>query len=183
MLSKMDKQVDKLTTLIVDLLDVTKIDKGEMVFEREEFDFNDMVREIAEEMQRTTKNHKIILDLNPCDPIKGDRNRIGQVIVNFISNAIKYSPQKDMIIIKTSCENNKVRLSVKDNGVGIPKEEQPNIFKRFYRVADKRNYTFPGMGLGLYNSSEIIKRHDGQIFFESDEGKGSTFSFEINSYS
>lgn len=183
MLSKMDKQVDKLTRLIVDLLDVTKIEKGEMVFEKEKFDFNIMVREIAEEMQRTTKTHKIILQLNPCDPIKGDRNRISQVIVNFISNAIKYSPQKDEIVIKTSCENNKVRLSVSDMGIGIPKEEHPNIFKRFYRVSGRNNYTFPGMGLGLFISSEIIKRHDGKIFFESEDGKGSTFSFEINGYS
>ncbi len=183
MLAKMDKQVDKLTTLIVDLLDVTKIDKGEMVFEKKEFDFNSMVNEITEEMQRTTKTHKIILELNPCDPIKGDRNRIGQVVVNFLSNAIKYSPKSNEIIIKTYCENNKVKLSVQDMGIGIPKEEHPNIFKKFYHVSGKNSYTFPGMGLGLYISAEIIKRHGGRIFFESDEGKGSTFSFEINSSS
>ncbi|MEO8824001.1 MAG: ATP-binding protein [Ginsengibacter sp.] len=183
MLSKMDKQVDKLTTLIVDLLDVTKIDKGELMFEMKEFDFNEMVKEIAEEMQRITKSHKIVLDLNHCDPIIGDRTRIGQVIVNFISNAIKYSPGGDQIIIKTSCGNYKVKLSVLDKGIGIPKEEQPNIFRRFFRVPGKSSYTFPGMGLGLYISSEIIRRHDGRIFFESEEGKGSSFSFEINSHS
>ncbi len=182
MLSKMNKQVDKLTTLIVDLLDVTKIEKGELVFEMEDFDFNELVKEIAEEMQRTTNTHKIILDLNDCDPVKGDRNRIGQVIVNFISNAIKYSPNGERIFIKTFCEKNKVRLSVKDDGIGIPREEHRNIFKRFFRVSSKSNYTFPGMGLGLFISSEIIKRHGGRIFFESDEGKGATFSFEINSH-
>jgi len=183
MLSKMDKQIDKLTTLIVDLLDVTKIDKGELVFEMEDFDFNKLVEEIAEEMQRTTKSHKIVVELNPCDPVKADRNRIGQVIVNFISNAIKYSPDGHEIIIKTFCENNKVSLSVQDDGIGIPKEEHSNIFKRFFRVSGKSNYTFPGMGLGLYISSEIIKRHSGRIFFDSEEGKGSNFSFEINSHS
>ncbi len=183
MLSKMDKQVDKLTTLIVDLLDVTKIDKGELVFEMCEFDFNEMVKEIAEEMQRTTKSHKIILSLNDCDPVKGDRNRIGQVVVNFISNAIKYSPDGEKIIIKTFCENNRVQLCVQDEGIGIPREEHHNIFKRFFRVSGKSNYTFPGMGLGLYISSEIIKRHEGRIFFDSDEGKGSSFSFEIKSKS
>lgn len=183
MLSKMDRQVDKLTTLIVDLLDVTKIDKGELVFEMQEFDFNQLVKETAEEMQRTTKSHRIILELNPCDPIRGDRDRIGQVIVNFISNAIKYSPHGQQIIIKTFCEDHKVQLSVQDEGIGIPKEEHSNIFRRFYRVSSKSNYTFPGMGLGLYISSEIIKRHYGRIFFVSDDGKGSTFSFEINSHS
>lgn len=183
MLSKMDKQIDKLTALIVDLLDVTKIDKGEMVFSMEEFDFNEAVKEIAEEMQRTSKTHRIILELSDCDPVKGDRNRIGQVIVNFISNAIKYSPGGDHILIRTFCINNKVKLTVHDEGIGIPKEEHGNIFRRFFRVSGKNNYTFPGMGLGLYISSEIIKRHNGRIFFESDEGKGSTFSFEINSHS
>ncbi len=183
MLSKMDKQIDKLTKLIVDLLDVTKIDKGEFIFEMEEFDFNEMVKEIAEEMQRITQSHKIILDLNKCDPVRADRNRIGQVIVNFISNAIKYSPGKDHIIVKTSCENYKVSLSVIDHGIGIPAEEHGNVFRRFFRVSGKNSYTFPGMGLGLYISSEIIKRHQGRIFFESAEGKGSSFSFEISSYS
>jgi PAS domain S-box-containing protein len=183
MLSKMDKQIDKLTKLIVDLLDVTKIDKGEMVFEMEEFDFNEMVKEIAEEMQRTTKTHKIILELNPCDPVRGDRNRVGQVIVNFISNAIKYSPGSDGIIIRTSCENNKVRLSVVDKGIGIPTGEQNHIFRRFFRVPGKSSYTFPGMGLGLFISAEIIKRHKGRIFFDSKEGAGSSFSFEIDSHS
>ncbi len=183
MLSKMDKQVDKLTMLIVDLLDVTKIDKGELIFQMEEFDFNELVKETAEEMQRTTKSHKIILDLNRCDPVLGDRNRIGQVIVNLVSNAIKYSPDGRQIVIKTFCENKKVQLSVQDDGIGIPKEEHANIFKRFFRVSSKSNYTFPGMGLGLYISSEIVKRHNGRIFFDSDDGKGSTFSFEINSHS
>lgn len=180
MLAKMDKQIDKLTTLIVDLLDVTKIDKGEFIFESKEFDFNEMVEEIAEDMQRITRSHKIVLDLNPCELVKGDRNRIGQVIINFISNAVKYSPGGDKIIIKTSCEKNKVRLSVLDEGIGIPSEDHSNIFRRFFRVPGKNSYTFPGMGLGLYISSEIVKRHEGRIFFESEEGKGSIFSFEIN---
>jgi PAS domain S-box-containing protein len=179
MLGKMDKQIDKLTGLIVDLLDVTKIDKGEMVFDFEKFDVNELISEIAEEMQRTTPKHKIKLELNDCKKIKGDRNRIGQVIVNFISNAIKYSPGKDKIVVSSKCDDINVIISVKDFGIGIPKTEQSNIFKRFYRVSGKNNYTFPGLGLGLYISSEIIKRHKGEISFESKEGKGSTFYFQI----
>ena len=181
MLSKMDKQIDKLTGLIVDLLDVTKIDKGEMVFDIEKFDINDLVTEIAEEMQRTTQKHKIKLELKDCKKIRGDRNRIGQVIVNFISNAIKYSPGKEKIIVSSKCEDQQVIISVKDFGIGIPKSEHDHIFKRFFRVSGKNNYTFPGLGLGLYISSEIIKRHKGEISFESKEGKGSTFRFQIPS--
>jgi PAS domain S-box-containing protein len=177
MLGKMDKQIDKLTSLIVDLLDVTKIDKGEMVFDFEKFDINELITEIAEEMQRTTQKHEIKLELNDCKKIKGDRNRIGQVIVNFISNAIKYSPGKNKIIVSSKCDDKNVTISVRDFGIGIPKAEHTNIFKRFYRVLG--NYTFPGLGLGLYISSEIIKRHKGEISFQSKEGKGSTFYFQI----
>ncbi|HXR83263.1 MAG TPA: ATP-binding protein [Hanamia sp.] len=179
MFAKMDKQIDKLTGLIVDLLDVTKIDKGEMIFDFEKFDVNELITEIAEEMQRTAPKHKIKLKLSDCKKIKGDRNRIGQVIVNFISNAIKYSPGKDKIIVSSKCDDNDVIISVKDFGIGIPKTEHHHIFKRFYRVSGKNNYTFPGLGLGLYISSEIIKRHRGEISFQSKEGKGSTFYFEI----
>lgn len=181
MLAKMDKQIDKLTELIVDLLDVTKIDKGEMVFDIEKFDINELIEEIAEEMQRTTQKHRIELELNDCDKIEGDRNRIGQVIVNFISNAIKYSPRKDKIIVSSICDDGNVIIAVKDFGIGIPKADQANIFKRFYRVSGKTNYTFPGLGLGLYISSEIIKRHQGEISFQSVDGKGSTFYFQIPS--
>lgn len=181
MLAKMDKQIDKLTELIVDLLDVTKIDKGEMVFDIEKFDINELIKEIAEEMQRTTQKHRIELELNDCEKIEGDRNRIGQVIVNFISNAIKYSPRKDKIIVSSKCDDGNVIIAVKDFGIGIPKADQANIFKRFYRVSGKTNYTFPGLGLGLYISSEIIKRHQGEISFQSVDGKGSTFYFQIPS--
>ncbi len=182
MLAKMDRQIDKLTLLIIEMLDVTKIDKGELIYADEKFDFNEMVREVAEEMQRITTSHQIVLDLHHCDPVKGDRNRIGQVLVNFISNAIKYSPGGDKITISTFCADDKVRLSVIDEGIGIPDADQASIFKRFFRVSAKNSYTFPGMGLGLYISAEIIKRHHGRIFFESKEGKGSVFSFEIDSH-
>ena len=181
MLAKMDKQVNKLTRLIVDLLDVTKINKGEMVFDVQEFNFNDLVTETAEEMQRTTQNHTLILKLEPCEKIKGDRNRIGQVITNFISNAIKYSPEAKEIIIASGCNNHKVKLCVQDFGIGIAGHEHSQVFKRFFRTSAKNNHTFPGMGLGLYISSEIIKRHGGDIYFESTEGKGSLFCFEITS--
>jgi signal transduction histidine kinase len=148
-----------------------------MVFDFEKFDINELITEIAEEMQRTTQKHKIKLELHDCKKIKGDRNRIGQVIVNFISNAIKYSPKENKIVVSSKCDDKNVVISVRDFGIGIPKTEHSNIFKRFYRVSG--NYTFPGLGLGLYISSQIIKRHQGEISFRSKEGKGSTFYFQI----
>jgi two-component system CheB/CheR fusion protein len=179
MLSKMNNQIDKLTGLIIDMLDITKIDTGEIQFNMEEFAFNDLVKEIADEMQATTK-HTINLQLKDCARVKGDKNRIAQVVTNFVSNAIKYSPHAREIIISTDCENDQAKLSVRDFGIGIPKHEQPKLFTRFYRVTGKnKEYTFPGLGLGLYISSEIIKRHSGKIEFESVEGEGSSFGFHL----
>ena len=178
MLLKMDKQIDKLTELIVDMLDITKIDRGEMLFDIQEFEFNDLVKEIAEEMQTTTTWHTINLQLNKCVRVKGDKNRIAQVITNFVSNAIKYSPNANEIIITTNSDGERVKLCVKDFGIGIPKDEHSKIFTRFYRATGSNNeHTFPGLGLGLYISAEIIKRHSGTISFESSESKGSTFCF------
>ena len=180
MLAKMDKQVDKLTHLIIDLLDTTKIEKGELLYNLEEFKFNVLVEEIVEEMQRATITHKIKLHLQDCKKIRADKPRIGQVIINLISNAIKYSPNAHEINVYTSCSRKEVKLCVRDHGIGIPASEQSQVFNRFFRVTGKDHQnTFPGLGLGLYISSEIIKRHRGKISFESKEGAGTTFCFEL----
>ncbi|HEV8080862.1 MAG TPA: PAS domain-containing sensor histidine kinase [Chitinophagaceae bacterium] len=180
MLSKMDKQIDKLNHLIVDLLNATKVDKGELTYDFEDFDFNKLVEEIVEVMQRTTQTHIINKQLANSEIIKGDRNRVGQVITNFVSNAIKFSPNAAEIIVQTINEKDNVKLCVKDYGIGIPSDEQSKIFTRFYRVRGKNKYsTFPGMGLGLYISSEIIKKHKGTVGLECVEDKGCTFSFTL----
>jgi PAS domain S-box-containing protein len=181
MLSKMNKQIDKLTVLITDMLDVTKIENGQIVFNYSEFDFNELVKEVAAEMQNMTKTHKISLQLDEGIKINADRNRIAQVITNFISNAIKYSPGKDKVLITVRNEDKQmVKFSVRDFGIGIPSEQQSQIFKKFYRVTGESQHTFPGVGLGLYISSEIIKRHSGNISFKSKEGAGSTFCFQLH---
>ena len=180
LLSKMNKQIDKLNRLIVDLLDITKVDKGELIFDVEEFDFNKLVEEIAEEMQRTTQTHTIKQQLANSEIINGDKNRIGQVITNLISNAIKYSPNSSKIIVQSSVDKDHVKLCVKDFGIGIPSDDQSKIFNRFYRVHGKNKHsTFPGLGLGLYISSRIIKKHSGIIEFDSVEEQGSTFCFTL----
>lgn len=178
-LAKMDAQVDKLTNLIADLLDVTKIQSGRLLFERELFAFNQLVEEVVEEIQRTTNKHKLAKALAENKKILGDRERIGQVITNFITNAIKYSPKADTINIFTETNDKYVTLKVQDFGVGIPKEKQDKVFEQFFRVSGPKQDTFPGLGLGLYISSEIIKREGGTIWVESEVGKGSTFCFKL----
>ncbi len=179
LLSKMNKQVDKLTKLIVELLDATKIENGQLQFSKEDFDGNDLINEIVEEMQRSAISHKINVELCDTKMITGDRNRIGQVIINLISNAIKYSPEASDILITCHNEKNKIKICVEDYGIGIPSSKIENIFDRFFRITGDNRGTFPGLGLGLFISKEIIKRHNGEIFAESAEGKGSTFCFTL----
>lgn len=179
LMNKMNSQLDKLTDLINDLLDVTKIESGKLAFSSGYYDVNKLVEDEIEELQRTTTKHKIIFKRTKLPRIYGDRDRIGQVITNLISNAIKYSPQADRIVITTSKENSQVKICVQDFGVGIAKNKQGEIFERFFRVSGPDNTTFPGMGLGLYISSEIIKRQGGRIWVESRKGSGSTFCITL----
>ncbi|MDB5279205.1 MAG: phoR 2 [Ferruginibacter sp.] len=179
-LETMNNQINKLTRLIADLLDITKSEGGELQFDNELFDFNVLVKEIAGEMQLTTIKHTIELELAKSAKVNGDRDRIGQVITNLISNAIKYSPAADKIIISTRIENNKIILCVQDFGIGISRLQHPNLYSRFYRVLDTSEaHTFPGMGLGLYISKNIIEKHMGKMWLESEPGKGAKFYFAL----
>jgi PAS domain S-box-containing protein len=178
LLEKMDLQLDKLTSLITDLLDVTRIETGKFSFENEVFDLNTLISEIVEEMQRTT-THKIKKKLAKTHLLYADRNRIEQVIINFLSNAIKYSPQADTVVISTFTDQGHVSVCVEDFGIGISPEHQSRIFSRFFRVSGSKENTYPGIGLGLYISSEIIRRQGGKIWIESEEGKGSRFYFRL----
>jgi PAS domain S-box-containing protein/excisionase family DNA binding protein len=179
MLSKMGVQVDKLSNLIGDLLDVTKIRSGRIKFHEEYFDFNELVQQIVEELQLTTDKHEIVKEFSATRTIFGDRDRIGQVISNLISNAIKYSPKSSKIIVKTEANHDNITLCVQDFGIGIPKEKQGKVFEQFFRVSGEREITFPGLGLGLYVSSQIIQREGGKIWVNSIRGKGSSFYFSL----
>lgn len=176
---KMDDQINKLNNLINDLLDVTKIQNGKILLNHSEFDFDALVHEVVAEQQMSTKQ-KIGLETENIGVVSGDRNRISQVMSNLINNAIKYSPESDKILITTKLKENKtVLFSVKDYGIGIPENKKDKVFEQYYRVSGSKEHTFPGLGLGLYISSEIIKRSGGKIFVNSVEGKGSDFCFEI----
>ena len=179
LVAKMDKQVIRLNNLIADLLDVTKINSGRMQFNIENFDFNHLVEEVIEDVQRTSSRHIIKAELNFNKEVTGDRERICQVITNLLTNAIKYSPHANEVIVHTIHKGDEVELCVQDFGIGISAEKQDKVFEQFYRVSGSKEYTFPGLGLGLYISSEIIKRLHGRIWVNSVEGKGSTFCFSI----
>ncbi len=179
MLMKVNTQLDKLTGLISDLLDVTKIESGKLAFYEDYFDFNKLVDEVIQDIQLTAQKHKLVKKLDTTTLVFGDRDRIGQVITNFLTNAVKYSPQSKEIHIHTHRTPEAITLSVSDFGIGIPKESLDRVFERFFRVKSAKGNTFPGIGLGLFISSQIIKRQHGKIWVESEMGRGSTFSFSL----
>lgn len=176
---RMDTQINKLNSLISDLLDITRLDEGKIHFKTEAFAFTSLVTETVEELQRISPSHTITTEILFDCMLEGDRERIGQVLTNFITNAVKYSPKANTILVRVVMEDNSVICSVKDFGIGIDKSKQSLIFNRFYRVDGDQSDTFPGLGLGLYISAEIIKRQHGTIGFESEPGKGSVFYFSL----
>lgn len=178
-LSKMDKQINKLTELIYDLLNVSKIQAGRMEFREEWFDFDKGVKELVDILQQSESKHTIKVLGSTKKKVLGDEERIGQVINNLVSNAVKYSPKADKVIIRLKSDKNNVYVAVEDFGIGMHNDHLNRIFERFYRVYDTTDKTFPGLGIGLYISSEIVKRHGGKLSVESNVGKGSTFYFSI----
>ena len=179
MVRKMDQQLNRLTCLIGDLLDVTKIQSGKMTFNPIEFDFDAVVEDIVDEMQHISSKHKIICNLESNAIVFADKERIGQVITNFLSNAIKYSTDADEIDVATHSQDGEVILSVRDYGIGISEDLQHLVFDQFYRVDGNLQHTYPGLGLGLYISAEIIKSEGGRIWVESTVGEGATFFFAL----
>lgn len=174
---RMDKQVNRLIALINNMLDVSKIQRSSLELTEERFLLPELINEIAETIQNST-NRTIVRKWQFKGEVVGDRERIGQVIANLLSNAAKYSPRGGKIVVTTKPSGRSITVSIKDHGVGIPKEYQSKIFDRFYRIPEGRP-SLPGLGIGLYLSSMIIKLHDGDMWVESKEGKGSTFSFSI----
>jgi len=144
-----------------------------------DFDIDQLIHEVVTEMQLTTKKHLIVADLKAGKKINADRERIGQVLSNLISNAVKYSPDADKIIITSSSNGENVAVSVQDFGIGIRPDMQKKVFDRFFRFSDPAGKNYPGLGPGLYIASEIIKRHGGTINLASEKKQGSTFSFTI----
>ena len=174
-LTRMEAQINKLTKLINDLLDLSKMQTGQLAYREERFEFDPLVQEILENVQETTQTHCLQLEGASQAEVFGDRDRIGQVLINLLNNAIKYSPQADKVLISVTKEDHHVLVSIQDFGIGIAQEHQDKIFERFYQVTDLEEKTYPGLGIGLYISYKIIKRHGGQMRVESEKNKGSTF--------
>jgi len=179
-LISVDKQVTRLTRLMSELLDLSKIETGMLVLSKEIFNLNELVIETVQDIIYTNSKHNINVFHDFECHVDGDKDRIGQVLINFLTNAIKYSPNSDKVEVWVrQSEKDRVSVSVKDFGIGIEEKDHEKIFERFYRVGGKEEQTFPGFGIGLFIAKEIIQRHDGIIGLVSQKGKGSIFTFTL----
>lgn len=176
--TKLDDQLSRMTGLIRDLLDVSKIQSGHVIMRRERLSMNSIVGQAIEEVQAFAHHHKIVVSGWVNTPIIGDPIRLSQVLVNLLSNAMKYSPTSDRVVVKVSETRDKVIISVQDFGIGIPAKERVRIFEPYFRSQNAQREDVPGgLGMGLYIAAEIVHRHGGRIWLDSEEGVGSTFSF------
>ncbi len=178
LLRKSSNYIEKLNRLIIDLLDASKIQAGKVGLHYEDFDFDKMIYECVENIQTGTKTHKIKTVGKTGLFYNGDPERLEQVLINLLTNAIKYSPDSKEITVGVSKVSNFIKVSVTDKGVGIKQEDHKKVFERFYRAQSVQR-EFPGMGIGLYVCEQIIKNHSGSLWVESEETKGSTFSFTL----
>lgn len=177
-LDKVSVYVDRLNILISDLLDTSKIQSGNIELHKEPFKIDKTIIDTVENLSLAGPNHRITLSGTTDSTVLGDELQISQVINNLISNAIKYSPGSDKVDVYISRVGNFVKISVKDYGMGINAQDKAKIFERFFRARDIQK-KFPGLGIGLYISHEIIVNHNGTLWVESEVGEGSTFSFTL----
>ena len=179
MLAKMDLQMNRLVELVASFMNVYKMQSGKLRLNKTTFFLDELLAEVVGNFQYTISSHFVERVGDAQVKIFADRARIQQVLINLISNAVKYSPDANKVIVRLEVDTEKVLVSVQDFGMGIPKAEQPKIYERFFRAKGKKEGKIPGLGLGLFISSEIIKQHKGKLWMKSIENKGSTFYFTL----
>ena len=178
-LSKVEKQVRKMLNMINSLLNLSGAEAGKIHLTKQTFSLNELLSEVMEETLFITATHPIVIA--PFEPIlvNADRDKIEQVLVNLLSNAAKYSDNGMPINIACNPDEEKVTISIRDQGMGISAENIDKLFLPHYRVESKETEKIDGFGIGLYLCSEIINRHKGKIWVDSEMGKGSTFNFTL----
>lgn len=177
-IGKAGYQINKLNELVDDLLDISRIDSGKLEFKWKAFSLSDMLKQTVENISQMHRDYNIELKGDTDIELIGDELRLEQVVVNFLTNAIKYSPNNKEIFVKTTLSKDQVKVSVTDYGIGISPELQTKLFEKFFRV-EENAVRFQGLGIGLFICADIIHRHRGTCGVESEPGKGSTFFFKI----
>jgi len=194
-LSTIRNNVERMTTIVNDLNDQAKMEAGKMRLEPKEISFQDVIDDVVHTTQGliNAKKQRLTLEIEPALPhVWADRTRVTQVLINLMSNAYKYTPESGEIVLRVTREDNQwangdphasrevLRVSVKDNGIGISPEDQKKLFQKFFRAEDRMAREMAaGTGLGLNIVKQLIELQGGQIWFESEFRKGSTFHFTV----
>ncbi|MBB5636893.1 signal transduction histidine kinase [Pedobacter cryoconitis] len=174
------KQVKKMTSMINGFLNVSRLESGKIVLNLSHFSLTDLIGVVIEESRMMDTSHVIHFESCGKTPVYADYDKIGNVIVNLIGNAVKYAPMAKNIEVNCSIINQMVQVSVKDHGIGISTKDIDKLFDRYYRVESESHVS--GFGIGLYLSAEIIDRHNGRIWVESELGNGAIFYFNLPLY-
>ncbi|WP_333862876.1 PAS domain S-box protein [Sphingobacterium sp.] len=178
-INKALQQTNRLSSLVGDMLDVARIETGHLPLSRSSFDVVEMVKEAVEQIQYAASSHLITFHSEkPTYTIFGDRQRLEQVVINLLNNAIKYSPEANLVKVSVLEQESCCVLQVQDFGMGISPEQQGHIFSRFYRAADISS-NISGFGIGLYISKDIVDQHNGELSVQSEIGKGAIFRVKI----
>ena len=178
---RIQKQSEKLLKLVENLLDISSISNGKMTIYSEVFDFTRLLEQTIDELDSGSDTHYIEKTGDMPINVYADKFRIGQVLTNLITNAIKYSPAADKVVVdcNRNIANNTATISVRDFGIGIAKDDQVKLFQKFYRILNLQENRVSGTGLGLSIAMEIVKEHGSTINLYSEPGKGSVFSFDL----
>lgn len=178
LLDRLNRQCNRLNGLVTEVLEVSRLDLNRLALTIRHTDLTALVELVVSEMRDTSRRHELVIVRNDAVTLDADPDRLEQVLTNLISNAIKYSPAGSRVEIESRRMNHGVWVSVRDHGIGIPRDKQAHIFERFYRAHAGTRYDHASsLGIGLYLSREFVRRHGGQMCFESQEGVGSTFGF------
>ncbi|MET3981844.1 signal transduction histidine kinase [Mucilaginibacter sp. UYP25] len=178
-LTSADQMVDKATNMLNYFITGPILDTGRLKLTVFEFNVTDLISEVVKEVQFIHPAHRLVFQSDPEILLHADRDRIGQVVENLLTNAIKYSPNKRPIIIECIKTENQLTISVKDQGIGLPAGEFTNVFDKYYRVENALEKKVTGSGIGLYLCKQIIDEHHGNIWVRSEENNGSTFYFNL----
>jgi two-component system sensor histidine kinase VicK len=174
-----DKQVKKMISMINGFLSVSRLESGKIVINKQPFELSELIRECIYETSISDTLHQFIFEPKKTIIVYADRDKILSVVTNLISNSLKYSPRGKIIEVKCDVKGSNVEVSVRDEGIGIEADQLHKLFDRYYRVQSSHTKNISGFGIGLYLSAEIIQRHNGNIWAESETGKGSTFYFSL----
>jgi signal transduction histidine kinase len=173
-------QADRLTTMVNELLDLSRMESGQLDVVRAPLHLDELVQQVVDELQPTLQRHQIVFTASAQGvAISGDAARLAQVLRNLLGNAVKYSPDGGPIALSLTTEADAVVIAIRDQGIGIPPEALPLLFERFYRAPNATARHIDGVGVGLFVVKEIVARHGGTIAVTSSVGQGSTFTLRL----